>query len=140
MFKIINIILYLLWLLLSQPLHSEPLDQVVAVINDDIITQSELEHALNETRQQRIARNAPIPNELLFRKAVLQHLIDIAIQLQLAKENNLSIDNTELNQAITQIAQTNHLSLEQLHLELQQRGLNWNDYRKNIRKEMLLSR
>lgn len=119
---------------------AEPLDQVVAVINDDVITASELDTQVEVLRKQLMAKKANIPAENVLRKQVLHHLIDINLQLQLAKNNNLAVDSTELNEAIAKIAASNHLSITELRQALSQQGLNWEMYRDNIRKEMLISR
>lgn len=119
---------------------AQPLDKVVAVVNDNVITASELEAQIDVLRQQILARNMQLPPEPVLRKQVLQHLIDVDLQLQLAKRNDISIDSTDLDEAIAKIAESNKLSLTQLREELGKQGLSWEAYRENIRKEMLISR
>lgn len=119
---------------------AKPLDKVVAIANDNVITASELEAQINVLKQQILAKNMQLPSEAALRKQVLQHLIDVDLQLQLAKKNDLTIDNTELNTAIAKIAEGNQLSLTQLREELTKQGLDWENYRESIRKEMLLNR
>ncbi|KTC64898.1 peptidyl-prolyl cis-trans isomerase SurA (plasmid) [Legionella adelaidensis] len=118
----------------------QPLDKVVAVVNDDVITASELNEQTEVLRKQIIAKNMQVPDEQTLRKQVLQHLIDVNLQLQLAKNNSMTIDSTELNDAINKIAENNHLTLTQLREAVTQQGLSWEAYRDNIRKEMLISR
>lgn len=118
----------------------QPLDKVVAIVNDDVITESELSSQLVMLRQQLQAKNLAIPKETLLRKQVLQHLIDVNLQLQMAKRNNISIDDVEINEAISKIAESNKITLTQLREALSQQGMNWNAYRANIKKEMLISR
>jgi peptidyl-prolyl cis-trans isomerase SurA len=120
--------------------HAQPLDKVVAIVNDNVITASELESQVEVLRQQITAKNMQLPSETVLRKQVLQHLIDVDLQLQLAKKNDITIDNTDLNEAIAKIAQSNKLSLTQLREALGKQGLSWEEYRENIRKEMLVSR
>jgi len=129
-------------ILLSTLIGAEaaPLDKVVAIVNDNVITSSELETQVEALRQQITAKNMQLPPENVLRKQVLQHLIDVELQLQIAKKNDLTIDNTELNEAISKIAQNNKISLTQLREEIIKQGLGWEEYRENIRKEMLLNR
>lgn len=133
----------LLWLILLPALGFaeavQSLDKVVAVVNDNVITASELDAQVNIMRQQIATKNIQIPSDAVLRKQVLQHLIDVDLQLQLAKRNNLSIDNKELDETISTIAQNNKLTLSQLREEIVKHGLNWESYRENIRKEMLIS-
>lgn len=119
---------------------AEPLDKVVAIVNDNVITASELNAQIEISRQQLVAKNMQLPSEKVLRKQVLQHLIDVDIQLQLAKRNDISIDSTELNEAIAKIAESNNISLTRLREEIVKQGLTWEDYRENVRKEMLMNR
>ncbi|KTD52534.1 peptidyl-prolyl cis-trans isomerase D [Legionella quinlivanii] len=121
-------------------LFAEPLDRVVAVVNDGVITSSELNQQVSILKKQYEAKNMQVPSDKVLRKQVLQHLIDVDLQLQLAKQNDISIDNSELNEAISKIAETNHISLTDLREAVENQGLSWNNYRENIRKEILLGR
>ncbi|KTD45719.1 peptidyl-prolyl cis-trans isomerase D [Legionella rubrilucens] len=119
---------------------AQPLDSVVAIVNDGVITSSELNTQVEALRQQMQARKMQMPPEKTLRKQVLQHLIDVDLQLQLAKQNDMTVDSTELNEAINKIAANNHLTLTELREELTRQGISWQSYRENIRKEILISR
>jgi peptidyl-prolyl cis-trans isomerase SurA len=126
--------------IISMADQPQPLDKVVAIVNDNVITASELEEQVALLREQIKAKNMQLPTEVALRKQVLQHLIDVDLQLQLAKNHNLTIDSPDLNDAIAKIAENNHLTLTQLREELSKQGLGWENYRENIRKEILISR
>ena len=116
------------------------LDKVVAVVNNGVITASELNAQVEQSKKQILAQKMKLPTDSVLRKQVLQHLIDVDLQLQMAKQNNITVDSTELNQAIERIAAANHLNLTQLREEITKQGLNWQEYRRNIRKEMIIAR
>jgi peptidyl-prolyl cis-trans isomerase SurA len=116
------------------------LDKVVAVVNNGVITASELNAQVELSKKQILAQKMQLPTDSVLRKQVLQHLIDVDLQLQMAKQNSISVDSTELNQAIERIATANHLSLTQLREEITKQGISWQEYRRNIRKEMIISR
>lgn len=116
------------------------LDQVVAVVNEGVITASELDAQVALSKKQITAQRLELPKDNVLRKQVLQHLIDVDLQMQLAKQNGISIDSAELNEAIERIATGNHITITQLREELTKQGMNWSEYRANIRKEMILSR
>src|SRR4051812_45354265 len=101
-------IILLLILLPTLAQAAQPLDKVVAVVNNDVITASELDAQVANLRQQIIAKNMEVPADAVLRKQVLQHLIDVDLQLQLAKNNSITIDSTELNEALNKIASTNN--------------------------------
>nr|WP_238582811.1 peptidylprolyl isomerase [Legionella geestiana] len=120
--------------------QAQPLDSVVAVVNDAVITSSELDAQVEATRKQIEARHMQVPPLNVLRRQVLQHLIDVDLQLQIAKQNGLTIDNAELNDTISKIAESNHLNITQLREALASQGMDWASYRENIRKEILMSR
>ncbi|MCX7116908.1 MAG: peptidylprolyl isomerase [Legionellales bacterium] len=130
----------MLLLMLGFAGHAQPLDKVVAVVNDNVITASELDAQVEVLRQQIMAKGMQLPSDTALKKQVLQHLIDVDLQLQLAKKNDITIDNTDLNEAIAKIAENNKLTLTQLREALSKQGLGWEEYRENIRKEMLIGR
>ena len=129
----------LLALFVPMVVMAEPLDSVVAVINDGVITSSEVNEQVEQLRQQMTAKGVQVPADDVLKKQVLQHLIDVNLQLQLAKQNHLTVDSTELNEAVNRIAESNHLTLSELRQALEHQGMNWKDYRNNIRKEILIS-
>jgi peptidyl-prolyl cis-trans isomerase SurA len=129
-----------LLLICSVSVFAEPLDKVVAVVNDGVITQSEFNTQLDMWRQQLRARKTEMPPESALQKQVLNRLIDEALQLQLAKANGVVIDNAELDETIGKIAADNHMSLTTLREALQKEGLTFDAYRENLRKEMLIAR
>ena len=60
------------------------LDTVVAVVNDGVITASELNAQVELTRKQILAQKMQLPNDAALKKQVLQHLIDVDLQMQMA--------------------------------------------------------
>lgn len=139
MFRKIALVCLLLptWALAEQV---QPLDKVVAIVNDDVVTESELVSQVAALRQQLQAKNVALPSDKVLRKQILQHLIDVNLQLQMAKRNDVTIDDAEINAAIAKIAENNKISLTQLREAVAHEGLDWNVYRGNIKKEMLISR
>ena len=97
-------------LLASNTTNEQLLDQIIAVVNNDIITQSELDHALVVTKQQFIQRQNLPSDEKIFIKQVLDKLIYQQLQLQMAKRNHIKVSNGEINVAIARIAKEGHLS------------------------------
>jgi len=118
----------------------ELLDKVVAVVNEGVITASELDKQVELSKKQIVAQKMQLPEASVLRKQVLQHLIDVDLQMQIAKQNGITIDSTELNEAIERIATMNHVTVTQLREEITRQGFTWSEYRNNIRKEMILTR
>lgn len=133
-----NIVL-IVFLLLSVMASAQPLDYAVAEVNDMIITRSELDKHLADTKLQLQAAQQQIPSEDVLRKKVLEHLIDVHLQLQVAKTNNIVLEE-ELDDIIHNIALQNKITTEKLREEIVKHNLDWNSYRENLKKEVLLTR
>lgn len=132
----------LLFVILSNICYAdggEVLDKVVAVVNDGVITSSELDAQVEVSKKQIMAQKMPMPDDAVLRKQVLQHLIDVDLQMQLAKQNGINIEEKELNAAIARVAQMNHLTMDKLRTEIVKQGISWKDYKENVRKEMTIS-
>ncbi len=130
----------LFWSVSSLAMAAEALDKVVAVINNNVITQHELDIQTELMRKQLTAKKVAIPTDTVLRKQVLQHLIDTDLQLQLAKNNDITVDATELDAAVAKIAEDNKLDLTQLREAILNEGMTWDGYRENLQKEILIAR
>ncbi|MBN9231751.1 MAG: molecular chaperone SurA [Legionella sp. 40-6] len=115
------------------------IDKVVAVVNDGVITASELEKQVSLTKKQLLAQRRTLPDEKALRKQILQQLIDVDLQLQMAKQHGITVDENELNQAIERIAAGNHATVTQIREEIAKQGMSWNEYRESIRREMIMA-
>jgi peptidyl-prolyl cis-trans isomerase SurA len=117
----------------------ETLDQIVAVINNSVITQQQLNEQIEMTRQQWQAENKPIPALTVFRKQVLNQMIDHELQLQWASNAGLKINEAALDKTIQDIAQRNGITLEQLREKLQQDNIPYAKYRQRIRQQLIIN-
>ena len=123
------------------------LDKVVAIVNDGIVTQSELDEQIAvvmerldqqnaERRSQNLAPLPPPPEEEL-RKQVLDRLVLQELQVQRADRMGLEASDEQVNAALADIAQRNGIALAQLPAALSQQGINYAAFRDNIRKEII---
>jgi peptidyl-prolyl cis-trans isomerase SurA len=119
---------------------AELLDQVVAVVNDDIVLQSELESRTELVREQIRAQGAQPPADRVLREQVLERLIMDRIQLQIADRQGIRISEQELNAALQNIADKNQMTLAQFREALIAEGRDYAQAREQIRQEMLLAR
>lgn len=117
---------------------TEQLDAVVAVINKEIITQNEFDQALKFTKQQIQQSGADMPDEKTLRKKVLDSLIDRDLQLQLAKQNKITVSDKQIDQQILDIAKHNNTDLVGLKSQLAANNLPYETFRKQIHDQMLI--
>ncbi|MDR2877289.1 MAG: peptidylprolyl isomerase [Chromatiales bacterium] len=116
------------------------IDRMVAIVNDDIITRTELDEQVKTVRAQLRQQRITPPAEDVLLRQVLEKMILERIQLQLAKQLSIIVDDDALNQAINGIATQNRLSLTEFRDVLQNEGYDFAEFRENIRKEMILVR
>ncbi len=116
------------------------LDRIVAVVNDDVIVESELEERLREVRAQLRQSGTPAPAEAALRRQVLERLVLDRLQLQIARDNGMRVDDAELTAALENIAQRNQLTLRQFRDVLERDGFNFGRFREQVRNEILLGR
>lgn len=116
------------------------LDRVVAIVDNDVVMQSQLDQRLREVQQTIAKRGAALPPEHVLSQQVLERLIIENIQLQIGDRSGIRITDEELNQAVATIAQRNNLTLEQFSQALQRDGLSLDDAREQVRREMIISR
>ncbi len=137
-----RILLVLMVVALSATVQAERklLDQVVAVVNDDVILQSELEARINTIVGRLNAQGTGLPPRDILEERVLEQLITESIQLQMADRAGMRISDNELNETMASIAERNNMTLEQFEQQLGQEGVTYREAREQIRNEMITSR
>lgn len=119
---------------------SEPLNKIVAIVNDNVITDQELNvqvaRAEHELRQQQVS----VPNKSVLKKQLLSRMVDAELQMQIAKDHGIEVSDEQVSAAISDIAKQHQMSIQALKQMLQAQGLTWPEYRRNIKKEMLIAK
>ncbi|MFZ5557056.1 MAG: peptidylprolyl isomerase [Pseudomonadota bacterium] len=118
----------------------QPLDRIVAVVNQDVITQEELEQRVALVRRQLSGRGVAPPDTEALRRQVLERMIVERAQLQRAQETGLRVDDAQLEQAIQRIAQQSNLTTAQFRQVLRRDGVSYEQFREQLRKELIISR
>lgn len=116
------------------------LDGIVAVVNDDVISRSELDRHLNHLLRQQREKGGEVPPRALIEKQVLELMINNQLQLQVAQRAGITVDDQLLNRAIQNIAQGNNLSLAELRQAVEAGGLDFAYFREQVRKEIIVTR
>ena len=116
------------------------LDQVVAIVDDDIILASELQERIQGARNTMEARGMEVPEEDILVRETLDRLILDSIQLQLATRYGVRIPDQQLDESMTRLAQQNGLTLEQFRLALEESGQSFAAAREGLRDDMAIQR
>ena len=117
-----------------------PIDHIVAVVNDEVITRFELDDRLKRVKQQLERQKIPLPPQDVLERQMLERLIVDRVQLQYAAQTGMRVDDTQLEMAIQRIAQENKLSVDEFRSALEKEGVNFSKFREEIRTEIMLTR
>jgi peptidyl-prolyl cis-trans isomerase SurA len=115
-------------------------DRVIAIVNDEAVTQYELDDARRVVQQQLRQQKVQPPAAEVLNKQVLERLITQRALLQQAKEDGVKIDDSQVERAIQRIATENKLSAEEFRKVLAQENIPYAKYRDDIRNEMVVQR
>ena len=115
-------------------------DYIVAVVNQELVTNGELQARLARIREDAARSNAKLPPPDELRKQVLDVLIDERVLITNARETGPKIDEGELDRAVLNVAVQNQMTLPQLRARLQQQGLAYATFRNNLKDQLLVER
>lgn len=114
-------------------------DKVAAVVNNGVVLESDVDNMLRTVKSQAQQAGQQLPDDKTLRHQILERQVMDAIILQMGEKAGLQVSDQQLDQAIQNIAAQNRMSVDQLRSRLAYDGMNYNDYRAQIRKEMLIS-
>ncbi len=127
---------------LQPAIATQVLDKIVAVVNNDVISQYELENytklLVADLRAQ--SGNTTLPPKEVLQEQALNRMILDKIQLQIAEQSGIEIDSITVSQALQHLAQQKGQSLEQLRRETEARGILFDEYRELVRNELIIQR
>src|SRR5512143_4038727 len=124
------------------PAHAAvvPLDHIVAVVNDEVITRQELVRRYAEVVQNLSRQNTPLPPREVLEKQLLERMVtELALQ-QHARSTGIRVDPAQVERALQRIAAQNKLSMADLAAALEKDGQSLESMRNTIRNEMLIAR
>jgi len=115
-------------------------DYIVAVVNQELVTNAELQGRLARIRDDAARSKTQLPPPAELRKQVLEALIDERVQVTNARETGPKIDEAELDRAVGNVAVQNQMTMAQLRTRLQQQGIAYSTFRNNVKDQMLMER
>lgn len=114
-------------------------DKVAAVVNNGVVLESDVDSMMSTVKSQAQQAGQQLPDDKTLRHQILERQIMDNIILQMGEKAGLQITDQQLDQAIQNIAAQNRMSTDQLRSRLAYDGMNYNTYRAQIRKEMLIT-
>ncbi|WP_349496699.1 peptidylprolyl isomerase [Sideroxydans sp. CL21] len=115
-----------------------PLDSIEVIVNDDVITHLELEKRVVSVSKMLQSQKTALPDKSVLERQVLERMITEMLLSQFAKESGLRIDDAQLDKTILRIAQQNKFAtVAAFRAKLEQDGTNFNEFREEIRNEII---
>lgn len=115
-------------------------DRILAVVNNEVITSREVAERVKTVTQQLGQQGTPLPPADVLQKQVLERMIMDRLQIQLAKETALRVDDLQLDRTVARVAESNRMSLTDFRRALERDGIQFEKFREEIRNEIMLSR
>ena len=118
----------------------QPIDRIVAVVEDDVILQSELNDAVAAIQQQYASQPGQLPPIDVLRRQVLDRLILMKLQLQRADDQGVRVSDAEVDQAAQNVAAQNKMTPDQLHAAVEQSGLSYTAFRQQLHDQLVVQK
>lgn len=116
------------------------IDRIVAVVDNGVITEYELQRRVERALRQIAEQRAPAPPRRLLERQLLERMITESVLMKIAEDTNIRFDGVALDRAIARIAQRNNLSPEAFREALAADGVDFDEFRQQVRQEMTISR
>ena len=120
--------------------HAAPqlLDKVVAIVDQGVVLDSEITEMSAEIERNARAANQPLPPQSVLREQVLEQLIQRQLQLQIAGRMGLRVSDAQLDQTLRGMAEDKQMTVAQMQQQISAEGSNWEQFREQIRQEIML--
>jgi len=116
------------------------MDRIIAIVDKNAITEQELEDKVRTVSGQLEKQGKELPSENVLRKQILERLIVDSLQLQLASDRGIKINDSQLDKTIGRIAEQNNMGSEEFIAALANDGIAFNQFREDMRDEITIAR
>ena len=117
-----------------------PIDSIVALVDEDVILRSELDLAVSGIVERIRASGEAMPPMNLLEGQVLERLIMRELQIQRALQTGIRISDSDIDQALVNLAQQNGITLQQMRQVIENDGEDFSEFRRNIGDELMTER
>ena len=122
----------------AQAVASQPLDRIVAVVDEDVVLQSELDRQMQAVTAQYASNPQQLPPHDILERQLLDRLILQKLQVARADSTGVKVSDAQLDQALTQIASQNKMDVTQLRGAIESQGLSYTGFRDNVREQLIV--
>lgn len=114
------------------------IDRIVVIVNDDVITDSELNQRLRETKKQLVLEKISAPPDTALKKQLLERMVLEHLQIQLAGQTGIRISESDVDRAFETVARRNNLNAEDFRKALTQKGMDITAYRNQLHDQLTI--
>jgi peptidyl-prolyl cis-trans isomerase SurA len=118
----------------------QPLDRIAAVVNEDVVLQSELDRAVQNVLAQYANQPGQLPPRAVLERQVLERLVLVKLQVARAAETGVRVSDADLNNAVNAVAQQNGTTPDGLRQRLEADGMSYPEFRDSLRDEITIQR
>lgn len=118
----------------------QPLDRIAAVVNEDVVLQSELDRAVQNVLTQYANQPGQLPPRAVLERQVLERLVLVKLQVARAAETGVRVNDADLNNAVNAVAQQNGTTPDGLRQRLEADGMSFPEFRNSLRDEITIQR
>lgn len=118
----------------------QPLDRIAAVVNEDVVLQSELDRAVQNVLAQYANQPGQLPPRAVLERQVLERLVLVKLQVARAAETGVRVNDADLNNAVNAVAQQNGTTPDGLRQRLEADGMSFSEFRNSLRDEITIQR
>ena len=115
---------------------AQPIDSIVAVVEEDVILRSELDDSINSIVGQFTASGRQLPPRNVLEKQVLDQLIVTKLKLQRADARGVRVSDQEIDAFIRDVANKSGITVEQMRRTIIEDGLSWKRFRQDVRDQL----
>lgn len=124
----------------AQAVSVTKIDRIVAIVDQTVITEHELESRIATVTAQFKKQGTELPEEAVLRKQILERLISDTLQIQYAAQTGLKVDDNQLDKTVERIAEQNQLTPTEFSNALAKDGISMAKFRSDIRSEITIAR
>ncbi len=124
----------------AKPTGVVELDRIAAVVNNEVITQNDLNERYATIVRQLQKQGTKLPPQEELRKQILERMVNDLVQIQEAKETGIKVDEATLDKTLQRIADDNNVSMTEFRRLLEADGVKYSKFREEIRGELVMQR
>ncbi|MDG1938594.1 MAG: peptidylprolyl isomerase [Pseudomonadales bacterium] len=115
------------------------LDRIIAIVEDDVVLASDIRNQIIDIKNRIVSTGGQMPSDDVLFEQILERSILENLQLQRASQMGMRISDQQLNEAMSNIAARNNLSLADFKTSIEQQGESYLKIREKVRKDLLIN-